>query len=246
MPEISKVITPKYKSNEIVEEAYKVIRANIQFCELNNKIKTLAITSYMPNEGKSTVAINLGICMAKAGMRVLYVDADLRKPAVLKHLVSNLKGLANYLIGHANLEKIINTTDIDGFDSITCGTKPVNPSELLASDRFTVFLSEVEKVYDIVIIDTPPLGTFIDGAIVATKASGTIIVVEANAVKWKNAMMMKEQLQKANANILGVILNKISKPDYKYYNGSYKYYHKYKNKNTKNKWLIGKKIMKKI
>lgn len=241
MPDISRVITPKYELNEIVEEAYKVIRANIQFCELNNKSKTLAITSYMPNEGKSTVAINLGICMAKAGMRVLYVDADLRKPAALKYFASNLKGLANYLIGHANLEKIINTTDIEGFDFIICGTKPANPSELIASDRFTVFLSEVEKLYDIIIIDTPPLGTFIDGAIVATKTSGTIIVVEANAVKWKNAMMMKEQLQKANANILGVVLNKISKPDYKYYNGGYKYYHTHKNKNSKTSGLLGRK-----
>lgn len=237
MTEISKVINLKYKLNEIVEEAYKTLRANIQFCDPNNKIKSLAITSYIANEGKSTVAINLGICMAKAGMKVLYVDADLRKPASFKYLVSNLRGLSNYLIGNVELDEIINTTDIEGFNFITCGMRSNNPGELIASDKFIDFLFEVEKLYDFVIIDTPPMGNFIDGAIVATRTSGTIIVIESNAIKWKNAVMMKEQLQKANANIIGVVLNKINKSDYKNYYGSYKYYHSPKNKKNSKKWL---------
>ncbi|PYG87784.1 capsular exopolysaccharide synthesis family protein [Ruminiclostridium sufflavum DSM 19573] len=237
MTEISKVINVKYELNEIVEEAYKALRANIQFCELNKKIKTLAVTSCIPNEGKSTVAINLSICMAKAGIRVLYVDADLRKPASFKYLVSNLKGLANYLVGHVSLEEIINATDIEGFNFITCGMKPNNPGDLIASDKFGDFLFEIEKLYDIVIIDTPPMSNFIDGAIIATQTGGTIIVAEAKAVKWKTAVMMKNQLQKANANILGVVLNKISAADYKNYNGNYYYQSP---KNSSNKWLIWK------
>lgn len=237
MTEISKVINLKYELNEIVEEAYKTLRANIQFCDPNNKIKTVAITSHMANEGKSTIAINLGICMAKAGMKVLYIDADLRKPASFKYLVSNLKGLTNYLIENVTLDEIINTTDIEGFNFITCGIRSNNPGDLIASDKFADFLFEVEKLYDFVIIDTPPMGNFIDGAIVATRTSGTIIVIESNAIKWKNAIMMKEQLQKANANIIGVVLNKISKSDYKNYYGSYKYYHIPKNDNKTIKLL---------
>ncbi|AEV67682.1 CpsD/CapB family tyrosine-protein kinase [Acetivibrio clariflavus] len=223
MPEISYVI--KYNLNQTVEEAYKALRANIQFCESSKKIKTIAITSYSPGEGKSTTSINLGISMAKAGMNVLYVDADIRKPMPFKYFMSsNLKGLTNYILGQATLEDVINKTDIDGFSFITCGIKVNNPGELITSNRFSNFIREVRELYDTVIIDTPPLGSVIDAAVVAAQVDGTIIVIEANAVKCQNAIRMKEQLIRANANILGVVLNKINKSEYKSYYGSYDYY----------------------
>jgi capsular exopolysaccharide synthesis family protein len=223
LSEISYVI--KYDLNQTVEEAYNVLRANIQFCESSKKITTLAVTSYSPGEGKSTTSINLGISMAKAGMKVLYVDADIRKPMPFKYFMStNLKGLTNYILGQAELNEIINKTDIDGFDFITCGIKTNNPVELINSDRFSNLIREVRQIYDTVIIDTPPLGSVIDAAIIAAQVDGTIIVIEANAVRCQNALRMKEQLVKANANILGAVLNKISKSEYKNYYGSYDYY----------------------
>jgi len=221
--EISYVV--KYDLNPTVEEAYKVLRANVQFCESSRKIRTIAITSYSPGEGKSTTSINLGISMAKAGMRVLYVDADIRKPMPFKYFMSsNLKGLTNYILGQAKLEEIINKTDISGFNFITCGIKTNNPVELITSDKFSNLIRELEKLYDTVIIDTPPLGSVIDAAVIAAQVDGTIIVIETNAVKCQNALRMKEQLVKANANILGAVLNKISKSEYKNYYGSYDYY----------------------
>ncbi len=233
MPEISYVV--KYDLNQTVEEAYKVLRANIQFCESNKKIRTFALTSYGPGEGKSTTSINLSISMAKAGMRVLYVDADLRKPMPFKYFMSsNLKGLTNYILGQVKLEEIINKTDIEGFSFITCGIKVNNPGELITSVKFSNFIHGLAELFDIVIIDTPPLGSVIDAAVIAAQVDGTIIVIEANAVKCQNALRMKDQLIKANANILGTVLNKINKSEYKSYYGSYDYYSS--NKKYIKKW----------
>jgi protein-tyrosine kinase len=234
LPEISYVV--KYNLNQTVEEAYKVLRANIQFCESSKKIRTLALTSYGPGEGKSTTSINLAISMAKAGMKVLYIDADIRKPMPFKYFMSsNLKGLTNYIQGQVKLEEVINETDIEGFSFITCGIKVNNPNELIATDKFKNFIQEeVAKLYDIVIIDTPPLGSVIDAAVIAAMVDGTIIVIEANSVKCQNAIRMKDQLVKANAKILGTVLNKIKKSDYKSYYGSYDYYNS--NKKYVKKW----------
>lgn len=230
MSEISYVV--KYDLNETAEEAYKALRANIQFCDSNKKIRTLALTSYGPGEGKSTTSINLGISMAKAGLNVLYVDADIRKPMPFKYFMSsNLKGLTNYILGQVDLEEIINETDIEGFSFITCGIKTNNPGELISSNSFSNFLHKIEQLFDFVIIDTPPLGSVIDAAVIAAQTDGTIIVIQSGAVKCKNALRMKEQLQRANANILGTVLNKISKSDYKSYYGSYDYY------NSKKKYI---------
>jgi len=227
LAEINYVV--KYDINETAEEAYKVLRANIQFYDTNKKIRTLALTSYGPGEGKSTTSINLAISMAKIGVKVLYIDADIRKPMPFKYFMSsNLKGLTNYLLGQVKLEEVINQTDIAGFSFITCGIKINNPGELILSERFSKFLLEVESLYDLVIVDTPPLGSVIDAAIIASQVDGTIIVIEANTVKCKNALRVKEQLQKANANIIGVVLNKISKSEYKSYYGSYDYYNSQK------------------
>lgn len=170
--------------------------------------------------------------MAKSGMKVLYVDADIRKPMPFKYFMStNLKGLTNYILGQAKLEEVINKTDIEGFDFISCGVKTNNPVELISSNKFSSFVSEVRETYDMVIIDTPPLGSVIDAALIASHVDGTIIVIEANVVKCQNALRMKEQLVRANANILGVVLNKISKSEYKNYYGSYDYY------NSKKKYI---------
>lgn len=223
MEETSYVLN--HEISTTAEEAFKVLRANIHFCEVNKKLKSIALTSYGQGEGKSTISLHLAISMAKANMNVLYVDADMRKPLSFKQIVSsNLKGLTNYLSGQASLDEIINKTNIDGLSCITCGSKSSNPGELILGPVFTKFMEEVTQLYDIVIVDTPPLGSVIDGAIIAAHTDGTIYVIEANKVKCKNALMAKEQLKKANVNILGVVLNKVQKTDYKSYYGNYDYY----------------------
>ena len=217
----------KDKLNAPVEEAYKVLRTNIQFCNFNKETKTIAITSCNPGEGKTTTAINLAISMAKSGMKVLLIDADLRKPMLMKHLGGNNDvGLSNFISGYSTAEEITNPTDVDNLYFIACGPKPPNPAELIGSSRFSDLLKEAGRKYDMIIIDTPPLGSVIDCAIISAQTDGTLIVIESKAIDLQNALRVKEQLERANARILGVVLNKVSKSDYKNYYNYYNYYGK--------------------
>lgn len=231
----------KHKLNDTIDEAYKALRANILFCKSNNRIKTIAVTSHTPGEGKTTTSINLAITMGKSGMKVLYVDADLRKPMTYKTLINtSFKGLSNYLMEKAEIEEIINSTNIEGFYFVTCGVKPPNPGELICNERFSSFLKQVREDYDIIIVDTPPLGSVIDSAVIAAQTDGTVIVIKPNTVKRRNILMMKDQLVKANANIIGVVLNKVDIVDYKSYYCGYDYYgskKKYKKKSLRGKLL---------
>jgi capsular exopolysaccharide synthesis family protein len=213
------------KLNNPAEEAYRVLRTNLNFYGLNKAIRTIAITSYSPSEGKTTTCINLSISIAKSGMKVLYVDADLRKPMLMKSLGSNdFEGLSNYLSGYTDIKDIIHSTHIHGFFYIPCGAKPLNPVELLNTERFDAFLKTVQQHFDIIVIDTPPLGSVIDCSIIAAKTDGVLIVIKPNTVKYKNAIMLKEQLEKSNARILGVVLNEVNKRTYRDYYNSYDYY----------------------
>lgn len=216
------------KLSDAVEEAVRTLRTNIQFCNTDKAVKTICLTSCIPNEGKSSISINLAVSMARDGKKVLHIDADMRKPRTYKDVTSRYNvGLSNYLSGMVELEDAIRATNIDNLDVIVCGPKPPNPAELLGTERFSQMLAVLKEKYDYVIIDTPPLGSMIDAAIVASQADGTIMLIEYNTVDYKKAVMVKEQLEKANARILGVVINKIPRREYKqYYYYDYDYYYK--------------------
>lgn len=216
------------KLSDAVEEAVRTLRTNIQFCNTDKAVKTICLTSCIPNEGKSSISINLAVSMARDGKKVLHIDADMRKPRTYKDVTSRYNvGLSNYLSGMVELEDAIRATNIDNLDVIVCGPKPPNPAELLGTERFSQMLAVLKEKYDYVIIDTPPLGSMIDAAIVASQTDGTIMLIEYNTVDYKKAVMVKEQLEKANARILGVVINKIPRREYKqYYYYDYDYYYK--------------------
>lgn len=208
-----------------VKEAYKVLRTNIQLCGFDRKIKTIVVTSYNPEEGKTTTSINLAITMAKNGMKVLLIDADMRKPRASKPFQSKTgAGLSTYIAGNAEFEEVLVKGKFEDFDYITCGHKPPNPSELISSSSFKNFLDMVEGIYDIVIIDTPPIGTVIDCAIISAMVDGTILVIKAGQTELEQVIKAKEQLEKVGAVILGALLNKIDKHDYRSSNKYYNYY----------------------
>lgn len=214
------------KLNTPVEEAYRTLRTNIQFCGIDQKIKTVTLTSTNPGEGKTTTSINLAISMAKAGLRTLLVDADLRKPMVAKRLgCNNALGLTNFISGGSALDDVISNTNIPDLYFIACGPKPPNPAELLGSASFREFVNTVREMFDLVIFDTPPLGSVIDCALISVLTDGTIFVIQSKKIDFRNAQRVKEQLEKVNARVLGVVLNKVEKNDYKnYYNYYYNYY----------------------
>lgn len=221
---------PKSKNKELiiynnlkspVSEAYRTLRTNIQFSSIDKIIKTMVITSSGPGEGKSTIISNLAISMALTEKKVLLIDADLRKPR-MHHIfnMDNSYGLTTVLVESMDYKDSIRLTDIKGLDLLTSGPVPPNPVELLGSNKMKKLLETVAGEYDIVLLDTPPVGILTDAAVVSSKCDGVLLVCATGQTIIKAALTSKEHLQKVNANILGVVLNKvpINKTSfYKYY-----------------------------
>lgn len=230
MPKITfeKLKDLDYRSNE----SYKTLRTNLQFC--GDEVKTILITSCTPNEGKSSVCFNLAVSLAQNGKKVVIIDADLRKSVLIGryHVGGGVIGLSHYLSGQNELEEVLYNTNVDNFDIIFSGKVPPNPAELLGHERFVSMLDALKEIYDYIIVDSPPLGSVIDSAIIAPYCDGAVMVIENNQISYKFAQDVKQQLEKTNCRILGVILNKVfmGKKGYygKYYGRYYgRYYGKY-------------------
>lgn len=234
---MNQVTVKKEKNNYQIEEAYKSLRANLQFCGDDKKV--IAITSCTPNEGKSSVSLQLAISLAESGKNVLFIDADLRKSVLLgstKVGQQTVKGLTHYLTGQSELQDVVYSTNIPKLYLIYSGPLPPNPAELLGGKNFRSFLKAVRKVYDYVIIDTPPLGNVIDSAVIAEECDGAILVIESDVISYRFAQEVKAQLEKSNCPILGVVLNKVDmqKQAYGKYGKNYgKYYGDYARKQEK-------------
>lgn len=211
-------------------EAYRALRTNLQFC--GNDKKTVVFTSCTPDEGKSTVILNLATFLAEAEKRVLLIDADLRKSVMTGNfrIESKSKGLTHFLSGMCELDDVINETDTPGLEIIFAGPNPPNPSELLGGSRFCELLKQAKEWYDYILIDSAPLGSVIDSAIIAKECDGSAIIVESGVISYRFVEEIKDQLEKSGCPMLGVILNKTDYREQKYYNRYYKRYGKYYSK----------------
>jgi len=207
-----------------ISEAYRVLATNLQFAELERKLKTLVVSSSIPLEGKTSVAINLAITLASARSRVLLVDADLRFPMIHKIFKLDIvPGLTDVLTGLESPEWVVHSVEgVDNLNLLTSGSVPPNPSELLRSSRMKELILEIQKEYDKVLFDCPPLLGLADATILSTNVDGVLLVVGANEVDRQAVQKAKETLAKVRARILGVILNKVE-PEHSGY-GKY-YYH---------------------
>lgn len=210
------------QSGYLTNENYKTLRTNIFFC--GSDIKTIVLTSSRENEGKSTVSSELAKSIAEAGKRTLFLDADMRKSVLMRHSAAprSFCGLSEYLSGQAELSNILYNTQIPNFDVIFSGRFPPNPVELLGSDRFISLVDELRDLYDYVIIDSPPLGTVIDAAVIASHCDGSIIVITPGKIPYTECLDVKEQLTKSGCRILGAILNDIYAKRTKYYKKYYR------------------------
>lgn len=206
------------------KEAYKTLRTNIGFA--GEDVKVIAVTSCMPNEGKSSVTMNLAMSLAETGKTVLFVDADMRKSIITgRYKIKNAKwGLSHYLSGQCALDEAVAVTNVEKFHMVIAGPVPPNPSELLEGKRFKKFVEEMRKLYDYIIIDCPPLGSVVDGLIAGRLSDGVALVVASESISFKFAQKIKKQLEMAECKILGVILNKVALRKNGYYG---KYYGKY-------------------
>ena len=207
-------------------EAIKTLRTNLQFSGSN--LKTIMLTSSMPDEGKSDISMALAVSLAQIGKKVLFLDADIRKSilVVRYQLPREVNGLSQYLSGQKELDEILYHTNIENLDIIFSGPYSPNPSELLEEDLFEELIEDAENTYDYVIIDTPPMANLIDGAIVARYCDGAVMVVESGAISYRLEQKVKSQIEKSGCRILGVVLNKVDLSEDKYY-GRYGKYGKY-------------------
>lgn len=209
------------------KEAYKTLRTNIEFS--GSEVQVICVTSCTPNEGKSSTSFELAKTFAVNGKKTLLVDADLRKSVMRqRHKKGRVRlGLVNYLVGQSSLEDAVCETDVKNLNMIFSGPVPPNPSELLGNKRFQAMIEAARGQYDIVIVDTPPLGSVIDTAVVSKCCDGAVMVIESGAISYRFARRVKEQLDVAGCRILGVILNKVQMSNKGYYGYYGKYYGKY-------------------
>lgn len=217
-------MTDPRKENYFYEEAIKTLRTNIQFTGKN--VKTILLTSCYPNEGKSDIAMQLAQEIGKAGKSVLLIDADLRKSAyVVRYKVKrSVKGLSEFLSGQASESEIKYTTNFQNVDIIFSGPSAPNPSELLEDPAFGELMKRVRTEYDFVLLDTPPIMTVIDAAVIAKESDGAVLIVESGRVSYKAAQKALEQIRKSDCKVLGAVLNKVDIKRDKYYSDYSSYY----------------------
>ncbi len=219
-----------FKPHELpyqISEQIKYIRANIQFC--GDEKKVILFTSTTASEGKSSLTLELAMSMAELGKRVLLVDADLRR-STLKSKVANREavrlGLSHYLSGLANLDESLCVTDEPVMYMLLAGPVPPNPAELLAGRRLDALLDWGRKQFDYILVDTAPLGTVSDAALLARKCDGAVVVIEAAKIPYRAVQGVVQQLRDANCPVLGAVLSKVenaSSRNYKYTKYAYQY-----------------------
>jgi capsular exopolysaccharide synthesis family protein len=203
-------------------EAFRTLRTNIQYSALDSSIKSLVVTSSGPGEGKSTVVSNLAITIAQSGKKVIIVDCDLRKPIVHKKFgIPNTEGLTNVLVQDKKVEECIVATEVANLYVLSSGPTPPNPAELLGSKKLRHILNELSKVFDMVILDAPPVIAVTDAQILSTIVEGVLIVSSYGQTEKLGLVKSKELLDKVGAKILGVVMNKVPEKSESYYYGRY-------------------------
>jgi succinoglycan biosynthesis transport protein ExoP len=209
-----------------IAEAYRALRANLEFAAVDRPLKTILIASAGTDDGKSSVAANLAVVLAQGEKKVFLIDADLRKSSIHTYVdLPNAIGLSDLFRDGADVFKAVQAWGNHRIGVITGGDSPPNPAELLGSRRMDHILSSLAEKADVVVIDSPPF-IVSDAMMLAAKVDGVLMVIRPGHTRKKFALAMMEQLRRADARILGVVLNRIPHRGAEYY-GGFLYYSPY-------------------
>ncbi len=225
--EVVELVTQMRPQSQMAE-SYRALRTSLLLSSLGAPPKVIMVTSARPQEGKTTTAINSAIVLAQKGVRVLLVDADLRRPSVHKTLgMGPRSGLSNVLTGNATLEQAIAPSPIlPNLFVLAAGSPPPNPAELLASSNMKDVLNELREQFDHVVIDTPPTLSVTDAVVLSPRVDAIILVIRSGQTTKQALRRARDILMQVNAHVTGVLLNAVdlTSPDYYYY---YEYQGKY-------------------
>lgn len=211
-------------NNSAIAEAFRKLRTNLQFLNVDNPPRMIVITSSTPAEGKSTTAINIALALAEAEYNVVLVDGDMRRPSVDKYLgLVGSVGFSTVLSGGASLSEVLQTTKFSRLTVLTAGAVPPNPSELLGSQSAKKVLSELRQQFDYVIIDSSPLLAVTDGAILATNADGALIMARFGETKREQLAHAVGILDSVGASLLGSVFTLTPSRGHSYYSYNYNY-----------------------
>jgi capsular exopolysaccharide synthesis family protein len=209
-------------------ESYRALRTSLLLSSLGAPPKVIVVTSALPQEGKTTTSINCAVVLAQKGVRVLLVDADLRRPSIHKTLgMGPRSGLSNVLTGSTTLEQVIARPPIlPNLHVLPAGTPPPNPAELLASANMRDVLVQLGEQYDHIVLDTPPSLSVTDAVVLSQRADAVVLVIRSGQTTKQALRRARDILARVNAKVVGVLLNAVdlSSPDYYYY---YEYQGKY-------------------
>ncbi|MFZ0993292.1 MAG: polysaccharide biosynthesis tyrosine autokinase, partial [Candidatus Sulfotelmatobacter sp.] len=208
-------------------ESYRALRTSLLLTNLGAPPKVIMVTSALPQEGKTTTSMNTALVLAQKGVRVLLIDADLRRPSIHKILGWGPRsGLSNVLTGSATLKQTIQPSFLPNLSILPAGTPPPNPAELLASANMRDVLEELRGQYDHIVVDTPPTLSVTDAVVLSPRADAIILVIRSGQTTKQALRRSRDILTQVNAKVSGVLLNAVdlSSPDYYYY---YEYKSKY-------------------
>ncbi len=210
-------------------EAFRSLRTNITYASVDRPLRRLMVTSSTPQEGKTTIAANVAVVFAQSEKWVILIDADMRRPEIHRKFgLQNRIGLSElFFQGTSSIRSLIRGTALPNLAVMTSGGLPPNPSELLISKMMGTILDKLNDISDLIVIDTPPVLSVTDAAVLAAAMDGVVLVAKPGTTKLGAFQQALEQLRKVNARVLGVVLNEVNPRSrkYGYYYSKYSEYH---------------------
>lgn len=217
MEEVKKAFLEVYRhESAVINDCYDRLMASIYLSAEKKENNMFAFLGCSPKVGTTTIAINSAVSLANSNWKTLMIDADFRKNATNKRLSSEIKqGLADYLMGKAGMNEIICETNIKSLSYISCGSAVDNPVQLICSENFQKLIKEIRHQFDYIIFDASSINTYVDAVLIAKMVDNAILIVSQNETKKKDYKSALAELEKVNATIFGVVLNKIDKDEYR-------------------------------
>lgn len=204
-------------------ESIRLLRTNLTFASVERPLRSVVVTSAIADEGKSTVAANLAIAAAQGGKAVVLVDADLRRPSQATIFgVSNKSGISNYVTDHQrSWQSISHRAYVSGLTLNPSGPLPPNPSEMVSSTRFRILIEDLEKKFDLVVIDSPPILGASDALVAGSIADGVLLVTQYGSTRIDVVRSAANLIQQSGARLVGVVLNQVKGTQASYFGGYY-------------------------